>query len=180
MLNYLNNEIKNILEKDPAARNKVEIFLTYPGFHAVLMHRLAHFLWQKNYKLLARIIASFARFFTAIEIHPGAVLGKRVFIDHGSGIVIGETTHIKDDVTLYHGVTLGSRINHKGKRHPTIESSVIIGAGAKIIGNIVIGKNSKIGVNAVVTKSIPENSVVIAALGKTAGLGDFIEEDYSI
>src|SRR5580704_16019350 len=113
MFNYLNNEIQNILEKDPAARSKVEVFLTYPGFHAVIFHRVAHFLWQKNYQLVARIIASIARFLTAIEIHPGAVLGKRVFIDHGCGVVIGETTHIKDDVTLYHGVTLGGRMNHK-------------------------------------------------------------------
>lgn len=146
--------LDNVLKRDPAARNRLEVLLTYPGVHAIWLHRIAHFLWRINIKLLARILANFSRFLTGIEIHPAAIIGRRFFIDHGMGVVIGETAIIGNDVMIYHGVTLGSRGYTEGKRHPTVEDNVIIGAGAKIIGDITIGVDSMIAANSVITKSV--------------------------
>lgn len=147
-------DLDTAIRRDPAARNRLEVFLTYPGLHALWNHRMAHFLWVAKFKLLARIISQLARFFTGIEIHPGARIGRRFFIDHGMGVVIGESAIIGEDVMIYHGVTLGSRGYGKGKRHPTIEDGVIIGAGAKVLGNITIGAGSMIAANSVITKNI--------------------------
>ena len=156
-------DINTVLAKDPAARGKVEIVLAYPGVHAIWWHRLASWLWQHHLKLLARMISNWNRFLTGIEIHPGAQIGRRLFIDHGMGIVIGETAIIGNDVTLYHGVTLGGRKLTKAKRHPTVEDNVVIGAGAKVLGNVTIGHDSLIGANSVVTESVEPGSVVIGA-----------------
>ncbi len=142
------------LKRDPAARNRLEVLLTYPGVHAIWIHRIAHSFWRIKFKLLARMLANFSRFLTGIEIHPGAIIGRRFFIDHGMGVVIGETAIIGNDVLIYHGVTLGSRGYSRGKRHPTVEDNVIIGAGAKIIGDITIGAGSMIAANSVITKSV--------------------------
>ncbi len=161
MFTYLNEEIEAILERDPAARNKLEILLCYQGFHAVLLHRVAHVMWKKGWKLLARMLASFTRFWTGVEIHPAAQIGSRVFIDHGAGVVIGETAKIGDDVTLYHGVTLGGTALVQGIRHPSLEKGVIVGAGAKILGPINIGAFARIGSNAVVTNDVAENISVV-------------------
>lgn len=151
-----------ILERDPAARNKLEALLVYPGFHALIIHRLSHWLWiYARLKLLARVLSMMARFLTGIEIHPGAVIGKGVFIDHGMGIVVGETTVIGDGVTLFHGVTLGGTGKHRGKRHPTVGAGSMIGAGAMLLGPIIVGENVKIGAGAVVLKNIPANSTVV-------------------
>ncbi|WP_208559361.1 serine O-acetyltransferase EpsC [Marinilactibacillus kalidii] len=147
--------IQTYQRQDPAARTKLEIFLTYPGLWATVYYRMAHFLYKKNLKLLARIISTFARFLTGIEIHPGAIIGNRLFIDHGMGIVIGETAEIGDDVRMYHGVTLGGRGNETGKRHPTIGDGVLLSAYVQVIGNITIGSYAKIGAGAVVLKDIP-------------------------
>lgn len=155
MFKQIKEDIKTIFERDPAAKSYAEVILCYPGLHAVISHRLAHFLYNRKMFLLARLISQISRFFTGIEIHPGAILGRRVFIDHGSGIVIGETAEVGDDVTLYQGVTLGGTGKDKGKRHPTIEHNVTIGAGAKVLGPITIGHNSKIGAGAVVVRCIP-------------------------
>ena len=142
------------MEKDPAARNKLEVFLTYPGLHAIWNYRIAHWLWRHNFKLIARMFANRARRRTGIEIHPNAEIGRRFFIDHGIGVVIGETTKIGDDVMLYHNVTLGARRFSKGKRHPTIGNGVIIGAGAKILGPVKIADNSRISYNSVVLNNV--------------------------
>lgn len=155
-----------IFERDPAARSKLEALLCYPGFHAILMHRVAHFLWCHNLKLIARIISHISRFLTGIEIHPGAKIGKGFFIDHGMGVVIGETAEIGDNVTLYHQVTLGGVSLKKEKRHPTLKDRVVVGAGAKILGPFVVGENSKIGANSVVIKEVPPNSTVVGIPGK--------------
>lgn len=162
----MRRDIQSALERDPAARTAFEILLLYPGLHAVWFHRLAHWLWRRNAKLLARWLSQLARGLTGIEIHPGATIGPGLFIDHGMGVVIGETAEIGSDVTLYHGVTLGGTSLSKGKRHPTIGDRVTIGAGAKILGNITIGSDSRIGANAVVVKSVPENSVVVGVPGQ--------------
>lgn len=154
------------LERDPAARSRLEIALLYPGLHAIWCHRLNHWLWQRGLKLMARWLSQLARVLTGIEIHPGATIGQRVFIDHGMGVVIGETAQVGDDVTLYHGVTLGGTALSKGKRHPTIGSRVTIGAGAKVLGNITVGDDSRIGANAVVVRSVPDNSVVVGVPGQ--------------
>ena len=146
--------------RDPAARSKLEIFLLYPGVHAVLYHRLAHWLYEHHRFFLARCVSQWSRFWTGIEIHPGARIGHRLVIDHGSGIVIGETTEIGDDVMLYHGVTLGGQVLTQTKRHPTIGNGVTVGAGAKVLGPITIGDNSAIGANAVVTKDAPADSIL--------------------
>ena len=144
--------------------------MLYPSIHAVIHHKISHFLYRKKFIFLARLVSQISRFLTGIEIHPGAKLGKHLFMDHGMGIVIGETSIIGDNVTIYHGVTLGGVSLEKGKRHPTIENNVIIGAGAKILGNITIGDNSKIGANSVILKDIPKNSVAVGIPGKiTAG-----------
>lgn len=162
----IKDDIESVLERDPAAQNKLEVLLFYAGLHAVWGHRLAHFLWKNGFKLLARGLSQFNRFITGIEIHPGAQLAEGFFIDHGMGVVIGETAEVGNDVTLYHGVTLGGTSLNKGKRHPTIGDRVVIGAGAKVLGDITIGDDSRIGANAVVVKSVPPNSVVVGVPGQ--------------
>lgn len=166
MFNGLKEDIKSIKLKDPAARSTLEIFLCYPGFYAVLFHRISHFFWNHGFKLLARMNSNFIRFLTGIEIHPGATIGRRVFIDHGMGVVIGETAEVGDDVLIYQGVVLGGTSTNKGKRHPTIEEGAIIGAGAKVMGNITIGSYSKIGTGAVVLKDVPSESTCVGVPGR--------------
>lgn len=161
MLDHIKEDISVVFERDPAARTHWEIITTYPGVHALLVHRLSHWIWRKRFFWLARFIAHISRWMTGIEIHPGATIGRRVFIDHGMGVVIGETAVIGDDCTLYHGVTLGGTSWNKGKRHPTLEQGVVIGAGAKVLGPITIGKGAKIGSNAVVVKDVPENATAV-------------------
>jgi serine O-acetyltransferase len=162
----MQRDISSVLERDPAARSRFEIFLVYSGLHAIWAHRLSHWLWIHNLRLIARWFSQITRWLTGIEIHPGATIGSGFFIDHGMGVVIGETAEIGTDVTLYHGVTLGGTSLEKGKRHPTIGDRVVIGAGAKVLGNIVIGEDSRIGANAVVVKSVPPNSVVVGVPGQ--------------
>ena len=166
MFKRIKEDIKVVFERDPAARNIVEVLLCYPGLHAIWFHRIAHWLWTHNCRLLARIISHISRWLTGIEIHPGAKIGRRFFIDHGMGVVIGETTEIGNDVTIYHQVTLGGTSTKKGKRHPTIGNNVVIGAGAKILGPVKIGNNCKIGANSVVIKDVPPNSTVVGIPGK--------------
>jgi len=161
MFERIQEEIAVVFERDPAARSTWEVMTCYPGFHALLAHRLSHGLWTRNFKWLARWIAHLARWLTGIEIHPGVRIGRRFFIDHGMGVVIGETAEIGDDCTLYHGVTLGGTTWNKGKRHPTLKNGVVIGAGAKILGPITIGERAKIGSNAVVVKDVPDNATAI-------------------
>jgi len=165
MWQRIKEDINSVFHRDPAARNKLEIILCYPGLHAIWLHRLAHILWRKNWCLLARFIAHLARFFTGIEIHPGAQIGRRFFIDHGNGVVIGETCEVGNDVTLYQGVTLGGTSLNGGKRHPTLGDGVVVGAGAKILGPFKVGDNAKIGSNAVVTKEVPAGATVIGIPG---------------
>lgn len=162
----IRRDIQVVLERDPAARNWVEVLLAYPGLKAVVVHRLAHWLWTHNWKLLARVISQISRFFTQIEIHPGAVIGDGFFIDHGSGVVIGETAEIGDNVTIYHQVTLGGSGKEKGKRHPTIGDNVVIGNGARILGSFTVGTNSRIGAGAVVLREVPPNSTVVGNPGR--------------
>lgn len=157
--------INIIIKKDPSIKNPWEALLT-PGFKAIISYKISHYFYQKKHFLIARYLMNRCKRKTGIEIHPGATIGKRLFIDHGTGLVIGETTIIKDDVTIFHGVTLGTTGKDSGKRHPTIESNVLIGAGAKILGNITIGKSSKIGANAVILKNIPPNCTVVGIPGK--------------
>ena len=157
MFNQIKEDIAVVFERDPAARTHLEIITTYPGVHALIIHRLSHWIWRKRFFWIARFMSYISRWLTGIEIHPGATIGRRVFIDHGMGVVIGETAVINDDCTLYHGVTLGGTSWNKGKRHPTLEQGVVIGAGAKVLGPITIGKGAKIGSNAVVVKDVPEN-----------------------
>lgn len=166
MFDAIRRDIQSVMERDPAARNWLEVALLYPGLHALWAHRLAHWLWVRGFKLLGRWISQIARGITGIEIHPGAKIGSGFFIDHGMGVVIGETAEIGANVTLYHGVTLGGTSLNKGKRHPTLEDNVVVGAGAKILGAITIGANSRIGANAVVVKSVPPNSVVVGVPGQ--------------
>ena len=161
MLERIKEEIAVVFERDPAARSTWEVITCYPGFHALLVHRLSHALWGGGFKWLARWISHGARWLTGIEIHPGVRIGRRFFIDHGMGVVIGETAEIGDDCTLYHGVTLGGTTWNKGKRHPTLMNGVVIGAGAKILGPITIGEHAKIGSNAVVVKDVPDNATAI-------------------
>jgi serine O-acetyltransferase len=161
MFARLKEEVAVVFERDPAARNTWEVITCYPGFHAMLVHRLSHRLWNAGLKWLARFLSHLGRWLTGIEIHPGARIGRRFFIDHGMGVVIGETSDIGDDCTLYHGVTLGGTSWNKGKRHPTLEKGVVIGAGAKVLGPIVIGEGAKIGSNAVVVKSVPAGATAI-------------------
>lgn len=165
MLKQLKEDVQAVFARDPAARNRLEVLTTYPGIHALMMHRVAHELWKKDCKTSARVLSSFSRFVTGIEIHPGAKIGRRFFIDHGMGVVIGETAEIGDDVTLYHGVTLGGTTWNKGKRHPTLEDGVVVGAGAKILGPFTVGKNAKVGSNTVVTKAVPAG---VTAVGSPA------------
>lgn len=162
----IREDINSIFDRDPAARTFFEVITTYPGVHALIFHRFTHKLYRLNLKWLARIIANIVRWYTGIEIHPGAQIGRRFFIDHGVGIVIGETAEIGDDVTLYHGVTLGGTTWSKGKRHPTLMNNVVVGAGAKVLGPIIIGAGGRIGCNAVVTKDVPDNATVIGVPGR--------------
>jgi serine O-acetyltransferase len=157
----LNEDIATVLERDPAARSRLEVVFCYSGLHAIWAHRVSHWLWRRKARILARLWSQAARFFTGIEIHPGAEIGKRLFIDHGMGVVVGETSVIGDNVTLYQCVTLGGTGKESGKRHPTIGNNVIIGAGAKVLGNIVVGENCRIGAGSVVLRSVPDNSTVV-------------------
>lgn len=166
MFDRLREDIQCVFERDPAARNTFDILTTYPGIHAVLMHRWSHWLWNIGLKWLARVFSNLARWYTGIEIHPGATIGRRFFIDHGMGVVIGETTEIGDDCTLYHGVTLGGTSWDKGKRHPTLRDNVVIGAGAKVLGPIVIEEGVRIGSNAVVLKGVPAGATVVGVPGR--------------
>ena len=166
MFSGLHNDIRAIFARDPAARGVAEIIFAYPGFHALFFYRLAHWLWVHRMYFLGRFTSHIGRFLTGIEIHPGALIGKGFFVDHGMGVVIGETAEIGDNVTLYHGVTLGGTSWQKGKRHPTIGNNVVIGTGAKILGPVKIGDNTRIGANSVVVHDIPPNSVVVGIPGK--------------
>ncbi len=161
MFSHIKEDISIVFERDPAARTHWEILTTYPGVHALLMHRLSHWLWKADFFWLGRFCSHLGRWLTGIEIHPGATIGRRVFIDHGMGVVIGETAVIGNDCTLYHGVTLGGTSWNKGKRHPTLEAGVVIGAGAKVLGPITIGEGAKIGSNAVVVKDVPANATAV-------------------
>jgi serine O-acetyltransferase len=161
MFSRIKEEIAVVFDRDPAARNTWEVITCYPGFHALLSHRLAHWLWGERLRWLARMTSHISRWLTGIEIHPGATIGRRFFIDHGMGVVIGETAEIGDDCTLYHGVTLGGTSWNKGKRHPTLEAGVVVGAGAKILGPITIGTGARIGSNAVVVKAVPAGATAI-------------------
>lgn len=169
--NEIREDIENILQKDPAARSMLEICLVYAGFHARTLHRLSHWLWHKDWRLLARILAHITRGLTGIEIHPAARIGRRLFIDHGMGIVIGETAEIGDDVTLYHGVTLGGVSSEQGKRHPTLEHGVVVGAGAKILGGFTVGAGAKIGSNAVVIRAVPAGATMVGAAARAVVRG---------
>jgi serine O-acetyltransferase len=166
LLNTIKADIESVFERDPAARSLLEILFCYSGLHAVWGHRLAHWMWGHRLRFLGRLFSQIMRALTGIEIHPGAKIGERLFIDHGMGVVIGETAEVGDCVTLYHGVTLGGTSLEKVKRHPTLEDHVVVGAGAKILGAITIGENSRIGANAVVVKTVPANSVVVGVPGE--------------
>ncbi|MEP6717386.1 MAG: serine O-acetyltransferase [Terriglobia bacterium] len=166
MLGVIREQIQTIFNEDPAAKSVLEIVLCYPGFHAILLHRLAHSLYKKQLPLIPRVISQISRMLTGIEIHPGATIGRRFFIDHGMGVVIGETTVIGDDVLLYQGVTLGGTGNEKGKRHPTIGNNVVFGTGSKVLGSIHIGNHVKIGAGSVVVHSVPDHSTVVGIPGR--------------
>ena len=166
MFRTVREQIGTIFREDPAARSVIEILLCYPGFHAILAHRLSHWLYRAGVPLLPRVISQVSRFFTGIEIHPGATIGRRFFIDHGMGVVIGETTEIGDDCLLFQGVTLGGTGNEKGKRHPTLGDGVVVGTGAKVLGNIRIGSHVKIGAGSVVVHPVPDHSTVVGIPGR--------------
>lgn len=166
MFKRLREDIEVVFEQDPAARSYMEVILTYSGLHAIWAHRIAHVLYKRKFFFLARAISQMGRFFTGIEIHPGATIGRRFFIDHGMGVVIGETCEIGDDVTIYQGVTLGGTGKEKGKRHPTIQDNVLIATGAKVLGSITIGESSKIGAGSVVLKEVPAHSTVVGIPGR--------------
>ena len=165
LLALIREDLTNVMDHDPAAKSRREVFLCYSGLHAVWFYRMNHWLWNHNLWLLARWLSQIARWLTGIEIHPAAEIGRRLFIDHGMGVVIGETATVGDDVTLYQGVTLGGTGKEHGKRHPTLEENVVVGGGAKILGNIIIGKNCRIGAGSVVLRSVPENSTVVGVPG---------------
>jgi serine O-acetyltransferase len=166
MFERLREDIQSVFHRDPAARNAFEVLTCYPGMHAIWLHRLSGWLWHNELKWPARMVSNFGRWLTGIEIHPGAKVGRRFFIDHGMGIVIGETAEIGDDVTLYQGVTLGGTSWNKGKRHPTLESGVVVGAGAKVLGPFTVGAGAKVGSNAVVTKPVPAGATVVGIPGR--------------
>jgi serine O-acetyltransferase len=166
MLQTLKEDIQVVFQRDPAARNIWEVVLTYPGFHAILIHRLAHWLWQQRLPTLARCVSHVGRFLTGIEIHPGAKIGRRFFIDHGMGVVIGETAEIGDDVTIYQGVTLGGTSTERIKRHPTIEESVTIFSGATVLGPVTVGRHSRVGAGSVLVTSVPPHSTVVGVPGR--------------
>jgi len=183
----MNNFLESIINRDPAAKSKLSVILTYPGAKAVFFHRIANFFSIAKIDLLARIISQFSRFLTGIEIHPKAKIGKNLFIDHGMGVVIGETSEIGDNVTIYHMVTLGgispsieSNEQRNVKRHPTLENNVVVGSGAQILGPVVVGKNSKIGANAVVTKNVPENAIMVGIPAKNVGMASEEFKPYGI
>jgi serine O-acetyltransferase len=165
MLSLIREDVANVMEHDPAAKSRLEVYLCYSGLHAVWFYRMNHWLWNHGGFLLGRMLSQAARFLTGIEIHPGAEIGRRLFIDHGYGVVIGETAIVGNDVTLYQGVTLGGTGKEHGKRHPTIEDNVVVGGGAKILGNIVVGKNCRIGAGSVVLRNVPEDSTVVGVPG---------------
>ncbi|MEN1831935.1 serine O-acetyltransferase [Pseudomonas lijiangensis] len=166
MFERLREDIQSVFHRDPAARNAFDVLTCYPGMHAIWLHRLAHILWRHGWKWLARMVSNFGRWMTGIEIHPGARIGRRFFIDHGMGIVIGETAEIGNDVTLYQGVTLGGTSWNAGKRHPTLEDGVVVGAGAKVLGPFTVGAGAKIGSNAVVTKAVPAGATAVGIPGR--------------
>jgi serine O-acetyltransferase len=165
LLSLIREDVATVLERDPAAKSRLEVFLCYSGLHAVWFYRINHWLWNHGLFLLGRFLSQIARFLTAIEIHPGAKIGRRLFIDHGVGVVIGETAVVGNDVTLYQGVTLGGTGKEHGKRHPTIEDNVVVGGGAKILGNITVGRNCRIGAGSVVLRNVPEDSTVVGVPG---------------
>jgi len=165
MLSLIREDVATVMEHDPAAKSRLEVFLCYSGLHAVWFYRINHWLWNQHFFLLGRLLSQFARFLTGVEIHPGAQIGRRLFIDHAIGVVIGETAIVGDDVTLYQGVTLGGTGKEHGKRHPTIEDNVVVGGGAKILGNITVGRNCRIGAGSVVLRNVPEDSTVVGVPG---------------
>jgi serine O-acetyltransferase len=165
LLSLIREDVSTVLERDPAARSRLEVFLCYSGLHAIWFYRINHWLWNHRLFLLGRFFSQIARWLTGIEIHPGAKIGRRLFIDHGLGVVIGETAIVGNDVTLYQGVTLGGTGKEHGKRHPTIEDSVVVGSGAKILGNITVGRNCRIGAGSVVLRNVPEDSTVVGVPG---------------
>jgi len=165
LFSLIREDVANVVEHDPAAKSRLEVFLCYSGLHAVWFYRINHWLWDHGLYLLGRMLSQTARFLTGIEIHPGAKIGRRLFIDHGVGVVIGETAIVGEDVTLYQGVTLGGTGKEQGKRHPTIEDGVVVGGGAKILGNITVGKNCRIGAGSVVLRNVPDNSTVVGVPG---------------
>mgnify|MGYP003687826875 FL=1 len=179
IVRQIKEDIAVALEKDPAARNALEVFILYPGVHALVSYRVTHWLWGIGFKFIARALSQLARWVTGIEIHPAAIIGKRFFIDHGMGVVIGETSEVGDNVFVYQGVTLGGLATKKGKRHPTISNDVVIGAGAKILGPIHIGCNTKIGSGSVVLQNVPEYSTVIGVPGRVvySGISSDLEDD---
>ncbi len=162
----IRDDIRNVFHEDPAARTTAEVVLCYPGLHAIWLHRISHWIWEKDLKILARLMSHFGRFFTGIEIHPGAKIGKRFFIDHGMGVVIGETTQIGDDVLLYQGVVLGGVSGQKTKRHPTIGNKVVVGAGATLLGPIKVGDKARIGAGSVVISDVPQEATVVGVPGR--------------
>jgi len=166
LLERLREDVQVVFERDPAARSVLEVILCYPGLHALWLHRIAHWFYRRRLYLIARLISHFSRWLTGIEIHPGARIGRRCFIDHGMGVVIGETAEIGDDVTIYQGVTLGGTGKERGKRHPTLGNGVLVGVGAKVLGAITVGDNSRIGASAVVVKPVPPNCTVVGIPGK--------------
>ena len=177
MFKKIKKDLDAVLRYDPAARNKFEVILTYSGFHALVMYRFAHFMYLHNYKLLARFVSQFAKFLTGIEIHPAAKIGSGVFIDHGEGVVIGETAEVGNNVVLYQGVTLGGTGKDRGKRHPTIEDGVMISAGAKVLGPFTVGKNAKIGAGSIVLKPVPANATVVGVPGRVVKLNGVRVDD---
>ncbi|MDC2973497.1 serine O-acetyltransferase [Candidatus Pelagibacter sp.] len=183
----MNDYLQSIIDRDPAARSKLSVILTYPGVKAVFFHRIANFFATAKFDLIARIISQFSRFLTGIEIHPRAKIGKNLFIDHGMGVVIGETSDIADNVTIYHMVTLGgispsinSNDQREIKRHPTLHDNVVVGSGAQILGPVVVGKNARIGANAVVTKNVPENAVMVGIPAKNVGTANEEFKPYAV
>jgi serine O-acetyltransferase len=177
MFGTISEQIDTIFHRDPAAKSALEIVLCYPGFHAILTHRLAHRLYRMNVPIVPRLLSQISRFFTGIEIHPGARIGRRFFIDHGMGVVIGETTEIGDDVLLYQGVTLGGTGKEKGKRHPTLGNNVVVGTGAKVLGNIRIGDHVKIGAGSVVVRPVPDDSTVVGVPGRIVRSRTVVTDD---
>ncbi|WP_096438130.1 serine O-acetyltransferase [Alteribacter populi] len=179
MFKTLKSDIDVVMDQDPAARNRLEVVFNYAGVHAIWSHRLAHWLWKKRMYFLARFLSQVSRFFTGIEIHPGAKIGQRLFIDHGMGVIIGETCEIGDNCTIYQGVTLGGTGKEKGKRHPTLEDNVLIASGAKVLGSMRIGENSRIGAGSVVLKEVPPNSTVVGIPGRVV-IQDGVKIDHQL